>query len=90
MKWLMLITGLCVFTSEVVAASFQNATRRTADATFTNPIKDENGSDPFMVYIAPYCERLYVLCARAWLIERGDYLTTTTWTNVQITRATVS
>ncbi|KAG8921840.1 hypothetical protein FRC01_014857 [Tulasnella sp. 417] len=39
--------------------------------TFTNPIKNPNGSDPFMVYDGGYY-----------------YLTTTTWTNVQITRAT--
>ncbi|KIO29051.1 glycoside hydrolase family 43 protein, partial [Tulasnella calospora MUT 4182] len=38
---------------------------------FTNPIKNPNGSDPFMVYDGGYY-----------------YLLTTTWTNVQITRAT--
>lgn len=38
---------------------------------FTNPLKDPNGSDPFIVH------------------DNGFYyLTTTTWTNVQITRAT--
>ncbi|KAI0029094.1 glycoside hydrolase family 43 protein [Vararia minispora EC-137] len=51
--------------------AFQNVTGRAAQATFTNPIKSTDGSDPFMVYIGPYY-----------------YLTTTTWTNVQITRAT--
>ncbi|KAF8659840.1 hypothetical protein AX16_001725 [Volvariella volvacea WC 439] len=39
--------------------------------TFTNPIKESNGSDPFIVYHEGYY-----------------YLTTTTWTNIQITRAT--
>ncbi|KAI0318461.1 glycoside hydrolase family 43 protein [Amylostereum chailletii] len=38
---------------------------------FTNPIKDANGSDPFMVYFDGFY-----------------YLTTTTWTDVEITRAT--
>ncbi|KAF8659831.1 hypothetical protein AX16_001716 [Volvariella volvacea WC 439] len=41
-----------------------------ADA-FTNPIKERDGSDPFIVYDQGYY-----------------YLTTTTWTNLQITRAT--
>ena len=41
-------------------------------ATFTNPIREKDGSDPFMVYNDGYY-----------------YLTTTEWTNVQITRATV-
>ena len=40
-------------------------------ATFTNPLKNPNGSDPFIVYSGGYY-----------------YLLTTTWTNVQITRAT--
>ncbi|KAK0469927.1 Arabinanase/levansucrase/invertase [Desarmillaria tabescens] len=40
-------------------------------ATFTNPIKSSDGSDPFMVYHEGYY-----------------YLTTTTWSNIQITRAT--
>jgi hypothetical protein len=39
-------------------------------ANFTNPLKDPNGSDPFIVYDGGYY-----------------YLTTTTWTDVQITRA---
>ncbi|KIO29045.1 glycoside hydrolase family 43 protein [Tulasnella calospora MUT 4182] len=39
--------------------------------TFTNPIKNPDGSDPFMVYDGGYY-----------------YLLTTTWTNLQITRAT--
>ncbi|KAF9454344.1 glycoside hydrolase family 43 protein [Macrolepiota fuliginosa MF-IS2] len=38
---------------------------------YTNPVKEPNGSDPFMVYDKGYY-----------------YLTTTTWTNIQITRAT--
>ncbi|KAJ7658106.1 glycoside hydrolase family 43 protein [Mycena rosella] len=38
---------------------------------FTNPVKNPNGSDPFMVFH-----------------EGFYYLTTTTWTNIQITRAT--
>ncbi|KAG8969939.1 hypothetical protein FRC05_000790 [Tulasnella sp. 425] len=42
-----------------------------AATTFTNPVKNPDGSDPFMVYDGGYY-----------------YLTTTTWTNVQITRAT--
>jgi GH43 family beta-xylosidase len=40
-------------------------------ASFTNPLKDPNGSDPYAVYVDGYY-----------------YLTTTTWTDVQITRAT--
>ncbi|KAL3482180.1 glycosyl hydrolase [Aspergillus californicus] len=40
-------------------------------ASFSSPLKDPNGSDPFMVYVDGYY-----------------YLTTTTWTDVQITRAT--
>ncbi|KAB5588378.1 Alpha-N-arabinofuranosidase [Ceratobasidium theobromae] len=40
-------------------------------ATFTNPIKATDGSDPYMVYSNGYY-----------------YLTTTTWSNIQITRAT--
>ncbi|KAG9121943.1 hypothetical protein FRC07_001872 [Ceratobasidium sp. 392] len=43
----------------------------SAAATFTNPIKNPNGSDPYIVYSNGYY-----------------YLTTTTWTNIQITRAT--
>ncbi|KAF8645303.1 hypothetical protein AX16_007918, partial [Volvariella volvacea WC 439] len=39
--------------------------------TYRNPIKEPNGSDPFMVYSNGYY-----------------YLTTTTWSNLQITRAT--
>ncbi|KAG9017219.1 hypothetical protein FRB90_001329 [Tulasnella sp. 427] len=42
-----------------------------AATTFTNPVKNPDGSDPFMVYDGGYY-----------------YLMTTTWTNVQITRAT--
>ncbi|KAJ7281515.1 Arabinanase/levansucrase/invertase [Mycena rebaudengoi] len=38
---------------------------------FTNPIKNPNGSDPFMVFH-----------------EGFYYLTSTTWTNIQLTRAT--
>ncbi|KAJ1299766.1 hypothetical protein OPQ81_000675 [Rhizoctonia solani] len=38
---------------------------------FTNPLKQKDGSDPFMVYSNGYY-----------------YLTTTTWSNIQITRAT--
>lgn len=40
-------------------------------ASFSNPLKDPNGSDPFMVYVDGYY-----------------YLTTTTWEDVQLTRAT--
>ncbi|KAL4814676.1 glycosyl hydrolase [Aspergillus spinulosporus] len=40
-------------------------------ASFSNPLKDPNGSDPYMVYVDGYY-----------------YLTTTTWSDVQITRAT--
>lgn len=40
-------------------------------ATYTNPLKDPNGSDPHIVYTGGYY-----------------YLTTTTWTNIQLTRAT--
>ncbi|CAE6541714.1 unnamed protein product [Rhizoctonia solani] len=38
---------------------------------FTNPLKEKDGSDPFMVQSNGYY-----------------YLTTTTWTNIQVTRAT--
>ncbi|RPA99471.1 arabinofuranosidase [Choiromyces venosus 120613-1] len=40
-------------------------------ATFSNLLKNPNGSDPYMVYTGGYY-----------------YLTTTTWTNIQLTRAT--
>ena len=40
-------------------------------ATFTNPLKEADGSDPHMVYTDGYY-----------------YLTTTTWTDIQLTRAT--
>ena len=39
--------------------------------TYTNPLKNPNGSDPFLVYTGGYY-----------------YLLTTTWTDVEITRAT--
>jgi GH43 family beta-xylosidase len=39
-------------------------------ANFTNPLKNPNGSDPFIVYTDGYY-----------------YLTTTTWDDVQVTRA---
>ena len=41
------------------------------NSSFSNPLKDPNGSDPFMVYEDGYY-----------------YLTTTTWEDVQLTRAT--
>ena len=41
-------------------------------ATFTNPLREENGSDPFIVYSG----------------DGYYYLMTTEWTNIQITRAT--
>ena len=60
MRLLNLVLGITLFLGDVFGA------------TFTNPIRDENGSDPFMVY------------------NGGNYyLTTTEWTNVQITRAKV-
>lgn len=40
-------------------------------ATYTNPLKTPNGSDPHIVYTGGYY-----------------YLTSTTWTNIQLTRAT--
>ncbi|PGH18304.1 hypothetical protein AJ79_00643 [Helicocarpus griseus UAMH5409] len=40
-------------------------------ASFTNPLKPSDGSDPFIAYTGGYY-----------------YLTTTTWTDIQITRAT--
>lgn len=49
----------------IAAQSFVQA------STFSNPLKDPNGSDPFMVYTDGYY-----------------YLTTTTWEDVQLTRAT--
>lgn len=39
-------------------------------ANFTNPLKNPNGSDPFIVTYGGYY-----------------YLTTTTWTDIQLTRA---
>jgi GH43 family beta-xylosidase len=53
-----IIVGLAAVTGLVQAANF------------TNPLKNPNGSDPFIVYDAGYY-----------------YLTTTTWTDIQITRA---
>lgn len=45
--------------------------RYVAGTTFKNPLKNPNGSDPFMVYTA------------------GHYhLLTTTWSDIEITRAT--
>lgn len=38
--------------------------------SFTNPLKNPDGSDPFIVYVDGYY-----------------YLTTTTWTDVQLTRS---
>ncbi|KAG8945491.1 hypothetical protein FRC04_000776 [Tulasnella sp. 424] len=60
--WLTLFRAATLFLFAQVAVSV---------TTFTNPIKNPNGSDPFMVYDGGYY-----------------YLLTTTWTNVQITRAT--
>lgn len=40
-------------------------------ASYTNPLRETNGSDPFLVYSDGYY-----------------YMTTTTWDDVQITRAT--
>lgn len=40
-------------------------------STFTNPLKNPNGSDPFIVHDSGFY-----------------YMTTTTWNNVQLTRAT--
>lgn len=40
-------------------------------ATYTNPLKNPNGSDPHIVYTGGYY-----------------YLTSTTWTNIQLARAT--
>ncbi|KAG9017218.1 hypothetical protein FRB90_001328 [Tulasnella sp. 427] len=62
MLWFALIRAASLFLFAQVAVSV---------TTFTNPIKNPNGSDPFMVYDGGYY-----------------YLLTTTWTNVQITRAT--
>jgi GH43 family beta-xylosidase len=45
--------------------------RCSLGATFTNPLKNPNGSDPFIVWDGNYY-----------------YLLTTTWTNIQLTRAT--
>ena len=44
--------------------------RFASAATFTNPLKTPNGSDPHIVYTEGYY-----------------YLTTTTWDNIQLTRA---
>lgn len=57
--------------SDSPAVALNNATLLSRAATFQNPIKQTDGSDPFMVYHEGYY-----------------YLTTTTWTNIQITRAT--
>ncbi|KAG8782235.1 hypothetical protein FRC12_021059 [Ceratobasidium sp. 428] len=56
---------------QVIALLSLYALKVSCAATFTNPIKTPNGSDPYMVYSNGYY-----------------YLTTTTWSNIQITRAT--
>ncbi|KAK2757636.1 hypothetical protein FQN54_004605 [Arachnomyces sp. PD_36] len=48
-----------------------NLTFLVNGATYTNPLKEVDGSDPHMVYTDGYY-----------------YLTTTTWTDIQLTRAT--
>lgn len=57
------------FPSHIVCASAVLAGLAAA-ASFTNPLKNPNGSDPFIVYDGGYY-----------------YLTTTTWTDIQVTRA---
>ncbi|KAI5843455.1 glycosyl hydrolase [Morchella snyderi] len=54
-----------------VSCLFSFVAQLSTGATFTNPLKETNGSDPFMVYTAGYY-----------------HLLTTTWTNIEITRAT--
>jgi hypothetical protein len=53
-----------------IAVCLWTVTGLVQAANFTNPLKDPNGSDPFIVYDGGYY-----------------YFTTTTWTDVQITRA---
>ncbi|KAJ7115974.1 Arabinanase/levansucrase/invertase [Mycena epipterygia] len=56
---------------KLVVLIFVLASQVFSAVGFANPIKEPNGSDPFMVFH-----------------EGFYYLTTTTWTNIQITRAT--
>ncbi|KAJ7890509.1 hypothetical protein B0H14DRAFT_2336268, partial [Mycena olivaceomarginata] len=51
---------------------------------FANPVKSPNGPDPFMVR----CSTLLVLVLTVCFHEGFYFFTTTTWTNIQITRAT--
>jgi GH43 family beta-xylosidase len=55
----------------LLAAAFVGLASLASAASFTNPLKNPNGSDPHIVYTGGYY-----------------YLTTTTWTNIQLTRAT--
>lgn len=55
----------------VLAALLCTLLSLTHAATYTNPLKNPDGSDPHIVYTGGYY-----------------YLTTTTWTNIQVTRAT--
>lgn len=57
--------------SNTLAIGFAALAAVVSAATFTNPLKNPNGSDPFIVYDGGYY-----------------YLTTTTWTDIQVTRAT--
>ncbi|KAI5850543.1 glycosyl hydrolase [Morchella snyderi] len=55
----------------ILATAFVGLVSLVSAASFTNPLKNPNGSDPHIVYTGGYY-----------------YLTTTTWTNIQLTRAT--
>lgn len=99
-------------TSSVVLGLYVLATSAlfAFSATFTNPIRDENGSDPWMVrWLFCVLFRLMTVIYRPTLtatvsslitslystlaefrVHLADYLTTTDWTDVTITRATVS
>jgi GH43 family beta-xylosidase len=53
-----------------IALTISQCISLVAGASYTNPLKRPNGSDPFLVYTGGYY-----------------YMTTTTWTDIQITRA---
>jgi len=46
----------------ILTALFGLLTALVHGATFTNPLRDRNGSDPFIVYVAPY----YYLMTTTW------------------------
>lgn len=58
-------------TTQLLVGALAFAFDFAAGATYSNPLREENGSDPFIAYSGGYY-----------------YLMTTTWTDIQITRAT--